>query len=197
MLKLLTFFLSIIPFVYVVWQTYLLQTGMPHALGADPGKEIVLLQGEWTIRFLILTLCITPLRRLTGWNQLQQIRRMLGLFTFFYASTHLLGYTLFLLELDFGNLLADIQKRPYITVGFSAWLLLLPLAVTSSNWMVRQLRSNWVRLHRVVYAIAILAVVHVAWLSKSSYADAVVYGLIVAFLLAVRLVQRYRGRLFS
>ena len=189
MLKRLTFPVCLLPFGYVVWQVYLLQTSASNELGADPGKEIVLLQGEWAIRLLLLTLLITPLRRITGWNGLQKIRRMLGLFTFFYASTHLLAYVVFLLELDFANLGADIRKRPYITAGFLAYLLLIPLAVTSTNWMMRRLRKNWLMLHRAIYAIAILVVVHVTWLAKSSYAEAVVYGALVVLLLFLRVIQ--------
>lgn len=186
MLKPLTFLLASLPFGYILWQVYLLQTGAPNVLGADPGKEIVLHQGEWAIRLLLLTLMVTPLRQLTGWNSLQKVRRMLGLFAFFYASTHLLAYLVFLLELDFANLVADVQERPYITVGFTAYLLLVPLAITSTNWMMRRLRKNWVLLHRLVYGVGILAVIHVAWLAKSSYAEAVVYGAIVVLLLFFR-----------
>ncbi len=193
MLKPLTFLVSSIPFGYVLWQVYLLQTGAPNSLGADPGKEIVLHQGEWAIRFLLITLLITPLRQLTGWNSLQKIRRMLGLFTFFYASTHLLAYVVFLLELDFANLAADIQKRPYITVGFAAYVLLVPLAITSTNWMMRKLRKNWILLHRAIYGIGILAVIHVAWLAKSSYAEAVAYGAIVVLLLFLRVFEPKLG----
>ena len=189
MLKPLTFLVCALPFGYLAWQVYLLQTGAANELGADPGKEIVLLQGEWAIRLLLLTLLITPLRRITGWNRLQKVRRMLGLFAFFYASTHLLAYAVLLLELDFMNLAADIRKRPYITVGFLAWVLLVPLAVTSTNRMMRRLGRNWLRLHRAIYAIAILAVIHLAWLAKSSYAEAVIYGVLVALLLLSRAVQ--------
>ncbi|MBO6566301.1 MAG: sulfoxide reductase heme-binding subunit YedZ [Pseudomonadales bacterium] len=189
MLKPLTFLVSLVPFAYVLWQVYLLQTGAPNSLSADPGKEILLHQGEWAIRFLLITLLITPLRQLTGWNSLQKIRRMLGLFAFFYASTHLLAYVVFLLELDFANLTADIQKRPYITVGFAAYLLLVPLVITSTNRMMRKLRKNWVLLHRAIYGIGILAVTHVAWLAKSSYADAVAYGAIVVLLLFLRVFE--------
>ncbi|MBL6691445.1 MAG: sulfoxide reductase heme-binding subunit YedZ [Pseudomonadales bacterium] len=189
MLKPLTFLVSSLPFGYILWQIYLLQTGAPNNLGADPGKEIVLHQGEWAIRFLLVTLLITPLRQITGWNTLQKLRRMLGLFTFFYASTHIASYTVFLLELDFANLLADIQKRPYITVGFAAYILLVPLAITSTNWMMRWLRKSWVVLHRAIYAVGILAVIHVAWLAKSSYAEAFVYGGIVVLLLFFRVLR--------
>ena len=125
MFKLLTFLLCLLPLEYSIYQVYQLQTGGAHVLGADPAKALVLLQGEWAIRFLLLTLLVTPVRRLTGWHQAQKIRRMLGLFTFAYASTHLLAYLFLLLELDFRNLGADILKRPYITIGFTAYLSLI------------------------------------------------------------------------
>ncbi|MEM7290777.1 MAG: protein-methionine-sulfoxide reductase heme-binding subunit MsrQ [Pseudomonadota bacterium] len=188
-MKPLTFLLSLAPFAYSVWQIYLLQSGGSHSLGADPGKELLLFQGEWAIRFLVLTLLITPLRISFGWNQLQSIRRMLGLFTFFYASLHLLAYVIFLLELDFSRIEEDLRERPFISVGFLAWLLLLPLAITSTNWMVRRLKKNWVKLHRLAYLVAALAVVHVFWLARSSYTEAIVYGTLFAGLLAFRPVK--------
>ena len=195
MFKVLTFLLSLGPLAYSIFQVYLLQTGSAHTLGADPGKALVLMQGEWTIRFLVLTLLITPLRRLTGWNRPQKIRRMLGLFTFFYASLHLLAYIVWLLELDFANLWADIIKRPYVTVGFSAYLLLIPLAITSTNGMMRRLGRRWIKLHRAIYAVAVLAVTHLLWLSRSSYAEAAFYGTLIGILLLAR-VFGSRLRLF-
>ncbi len=197
MFKVLTFLLSLGPLAYSVFQVYLLQTGSAHALGADPGKALVLMQGEWTIRFLVLTLLITPLRRLTGWNRPQKIRRMLGLFTFFYASLHLLAYMVWLLELDFANLWSDIIKRPYVTVGFSAYLLLIPLVITSTNGMMRRLGHRWLKLHRAIYAVAALAVTHLLWLSKSSYAEAAFYGALIGLLLLARVfgskLRLFRG----
>ena len=189
MLKLITFVAGLGPLGYCLWQVYLLQSGGTNALGADPGKALVLLQGEWAIRFLLLALLVTPIRQLTAWTQVMRIRRMLGLFTFFYASLHLIAFVVLLLELNFGGLWQDIEKRPYITVGFLAWLMLLPLAVTSTNWMMRFLRKRWQMLHRVVYGVAILAVVHVFWLAKSSYAEAAFYGGILAFLLFYRVFR--------
>jgi sulfoxide reductase heme-binding subunit YedZ len=187
MLKLATFLAALLPLTYSGWQIYLLQSGAPNGLGADPGKALVLMQGEWTIRFLLITLLISPLRQITGWNSLIRIRRMLGLFTFFYASLHLLSYLVLLLELDFGGLWQDILKRPFITVGFAAWVLLLPLAVTSTNWMMRRLKKRWQILHRAIYLVAILAVVHLIWIARSSYAEAALYGGIIVLLLFLRL----------
>jgi sulfoxide reductase heme-binding subunit YedZ len=193
MIKPLTFFLGLVPIGLSVFQVYLLQSGGNHSLGADPGKELVLHQGEWAIRFLILALLVSPLRQLTGWSQLQRVRRMLGLFAFFYATLHLSAYLVFLLELDFVNLWADVVKRPYITVGFSAYVLLIPLAITSMDWMVRRLKRRWIQLHRAIYFIAILAVVHVTWLAKSSYAEAAAYGFIIAILLLARVFKTQIG----
>lgn len=186
MFKALTFIAALLPLAYGVWQIVLLQSGGNHQLGADPAKALVHMQGEWAIRFLLLTLLVSPLRQLTGWLKLIQIRRMLGLFTFFYASLHLLAYVVFLLELDFAGLWQDIEKRPFITVGFTAWLLLLPLAVTSTNWMMRRLRHRWQILHRAIYLVALLAVVHLIWIARSSYAEAALYGGLVVLLLFLR-----------
>ena len=190
-MKAITFLLSLLPLGYSLLQIYLLQSGAENSLGADPGKALVHLQGEWTIRFLMLTLLITPLRQLTGWTQLIRVRRMLGLFTFFYASLHLTAYLVFLLELNFSNLWADVLKRPYITIGFTAFVLLIPMAVTSTDAMVRRLRRRWQQLHRVVYVVAVLAVLHLVWLAKSSYAEAALYGSLIAVLLVCRPLGRW------
>ena len=189
MFKPLTFLVCLLPISYSIYQVYQLQTGGSHVLGADPAKKLVQLQGEWAIRFLLLTLLVTPLRRLTGWRLVQEVRRMLGLFTFAYASTHLLAYLFLLLEFDFSNLSADILKRPYITVGFTAYLLLVPLAVTSNSFAIRLLRNRWGVLHRLTYGVAILVLVHVTWLARSSYSEAIAYGVIVAFLLCSRVFK--------
>ena len=190
MLKVLVFTGGILPLAWSLWQVYLLQTGGSHVLGPDPGKALVLMQGEWAIRFLLLTLAVTPIRRLTGWNGVQKVRRMLGLFTFFYASLHLASYAVFLLELDVTNLYEDILERPYITVGFAAWLLLVPLAMTSTRRMMLWLGKRWALLHRIIYGIGLLAVIHVIWLARSSYAEAFFYGLVLSILLAARLLPR-------
>ena len=189
MIKALTFLVCLLPIGYSIYQVYQLQTGGSHVLGADPAKKLVQLQGEWAIRFLLLTLLVTPLRRLTGWRLVQEVRRMLGLFTFAYASIHLLAYLFLLLEFDFSNLSADILKRPYITVGFTAYLLLVPLAVTSNSFAIRLLRNRWGVLHRLTYGVAILVLVHVTWLARSSYSEAIAYGVIVAFLLCSRVFK--------
>lgn len=193
--KVVIFVLGLTPLVYGLFQIYLLQAGQPHALGADPGEALVHMQGEWAIRFLIVTLLVSPIQQLTPWKSIIRLRRMLGLFAFFYASLHLSAYAVFLLELDLAALWLDVEKRPYITVGFAAWLFMMPLALTSTNAMMRRLVRRWKMLHRVIYGIAILAVLHVAWLAKASYAEPVVYGLIVFFALLYRYLQS-KGYLF-
>ena len=195
MLKPAVFLIGSLPAVYTIVQIWMLQVGGPHQLGADPARELVLIQGEWAIRFLILTLLVTPVRKITGWAQLGRLRRMLGLFTFFYASLHLLAYSFLLLELDFPALGEELIERPYITVGFLAWLMLVPLAWTSSQHMVRRLGGIWLNVHRLVYGIALLAVLHVFWLVKSSYLEASIYGVLLLSLLIYRLFAR-ENRLF-
>ena len=193
-LKPLTFALSLLPLIWCLYQIAALQQGQPHALGADPGKAIVDFVGEWTLRFLILTLAVTPVRKVFGVQILTRIRRMLGLFTFSYACLHLMAYLVFLLELRFTDLVIDVVKRPYITIGFCAFLLLVPLAVTSNKWMIRRLKHRWRVLHKLVYPTAILAIVHLVWLTKSDYQEAFFYGLIMVFLLGYRV---YRSTWFS
>lgn len=185
-MKIPVFLLCLLPLVFSVVQVYLLQSGGAHSLGADPGKALVHMQGEWAIRLLLLTLLVSPLRQLTGWQALLSVRRMLGLFTFFYATLHVSAYLVLLLELNLANLATDVVKRPYITVGFVAWLFLVPLAVTSTDAMMRRLKKRWRLLHRAVYLVAGLAVVHVFWLARSSYEDAFLYGFLVAVLLLAR-----------
>ena len=190
MLKTFVCLLGLCPAVYSLSQIWLLQLERGHCLGADPARELVLLQGQWAIQFLILTLCITPARKMTGWTQLIGFRRMLGLLTFFYATLHLLAYIALFLELDFTSIGIEIIKRPYITLGFIAWCLLLPLAFTSTNLMARRLGRKWVGLHRLVYVIALLVILHVIWLAKSSYLDAFVYGTLLLFLSGYRIYAR-------
>ena len=146
-LKPLVFLACLIPF------GLLLFGAIEGDLGANPLERVTDVTGQWGLRFLLLTLAITPLRRLTGWRGLLRFRRMIGLFVFFYITMHFLTWVWLDQELSWGNILADIIKRPYVTVGFSAWLLLLPLAATSTRGMMRRLGRNWARLHRLIYAI--------------------------------------------
>jgi sulfoxide reductase heme-binding subunit YedZ len=162
-------------------------------LGANPVEEILDRFGNWGLRFIMITLAITPLRRLTAWNWLARFRRMLGLFTFFYVLLHFLTW----LILDQGVLLAaiieDIAKRPFITIGFAALLLLLALAVTSTNSMRRRLGRRWQKLHNSVYVIAILGVWHYWWQVKQDITEPAIYAAILAALLGIRLWWRRTG----
>lgn len=164
------------------------------ALGADPVAEIEHRLGLWALRLLLATLAITPLRQLTGWNMLARFRRMLGLYSFAYASLHLLAYVVLDLRGDWPQLLEDIARRPYITVGFAAWLMLVPLAATSTTAAIRLLGRNWVRLHRLVYLVAVLAVLHFWWLVKSDLREPALYAGIAAVLLGWRALRALRLR---
>ena len=163
------------------------------SLGADPVKKLEHECGKTALNFLLLTLAVTPVRTLTGLPQLLRLRRMLGLFAFFYAVVHFTVYLVLDLELNFPLLGADIVKRPYITVGFTALLLLVPLALTSTNGMMRRLGRRWQSLHRLIYLIAALAVWHFYWQVKRDVREPLLYMGIFALLLAYRLV-RWRTR---
>src|SRR5687768_14898631 len=166
-----------------VWEVW--QTGND-ALGADPVAEIEHRLGLWALRLLMATLAITPLRQLTGQAELVRFRRMLGLYAFFYACLHFSAYLVLDLRGYWMLIFEEIAKRPYITVGFSAWLLLLPLAVTSTKGWIRRLGRNWARLHKLVYAAGMLAVLHFWWLVKSDIREPALYAGILALLLGWR-----------
>lgn len=163
------------------------------ALGANPIETITHVTGDWTLRLLLITLGVTPLRRLTGWNALLRLRRMLGLFTFFYACLHFSTWLVLDQFFYWPGIVEDIAERPFITVGFASFLMLIPLAATSTNAMVRRLGAGrWQALHRLVYAIAIGGVLHYLWLVKKDITQPAVYGAILAVLLGYRLVTRAR-----
>ena len=189
-LKPAVFLLSLLPLA----RLFLL--GFAGELGANPVEFVTRSTGTWALVMLCLTLAVTPLRRLSGWNALVRLRRMLGLFAFFYASLH---FTVFLwLEhwFDLAAMLLDVLERPFVTAGFLAFLLMVPLAATSTQAMVRRLGSRWLTLHRLVYLIAPLAVLHFWWhkAGKNDFTEPAVYGAVIALLLAARLVGRRRGR---
>lgn len=156
-------------------------------LGVNPAETIQLTTGRWALKFLLLSLAITPLRRITRWNPIIQFRRMLGLFAFFYVCLHFVAYWAFDLTFAFDTIVTDVLKRPFIALGFIAFLLLVPLAVTSTKGWIRRLGRNWTRLHRLVYVAAILAVVHFAWKVKVFTGDPVLYAVILGVLLLFRL----------
>ena len=188
-LKAAIFLAGLLPLSYLAAGAFL----FPQWLGANPAETITRSTGDWTLRLLLLTLTVTPLRRLTGWAWLLRLRRMLGLFTFFYALLHVSSYVSFDHVFDFSEIIKDIIKRPFITVGFICLVLLMPLAATSSNGMVRRLGAKrWQGLHRLVYVIAPLGVLHFWWMVKRDLTEPVIYALLLSALLGFRLY--FRGR---
>lgn len=165
----------------------LAREAIANRLGADPVAALTHATGDWALRLLLLTLAITPLRRLTGWSWPIRYRRMLGLHAFAYACTHFAIYLVLDLGGYWSQIFDDIAKRPFITVGFLAWLCLLPLAATSTRAAMRRLGPRWGRLHRLVYVIALLAVLHFLWLVKADLREPLIYAGILAALLAARL----------
>ena len=159
-------------------------------LGANPIEELFHELGRWGLKFLLLGLTITPLRRWTGWNWLLRFRRMLGLFAFFYIVLHFLTYAILDQGLDFVTIIEDVIKRPYITLGMTGLLLLIPLAVTSTKGMMRRLGKRWQKLHRLVYVIAIAGVWHFYWQVKLDTLDATVYAAMLLVLLGSRIYHR-------
>ena len=156
-------------------------------LGTNPVETINRYTGDWVLRFLLITLAVTPLRRLFGWNTLLRFRRMFGLFAFFYATLHFLSYAWLDQFFAIDAIIKDVAKRPYITVGFTCFVLLIPLAATSTNGMIRRLGARrWQQLHRLVYFIAIGGIVHYLWLVKSDLTQPLIYGAILAVLLGLR-----------
>ncbi len=178
--------LGLIPFLRLL-------VGLPLGwLGVNPLEFVTRSTGTWTLVGLMLTLSVTPLRRLTGWVWLIRLRRTLGLLSFFYAVLHFGTYVAFDRGFDFSDLLPDILKRPFITVGFLAFVLMLPLALTSSNAAVRRLGSaRWRALHRLVYVVAILGVLHYLWLVKRDITEPAIYGAILAGLFAFRIIDAW------
>lgn len=157
------------------------------SLGANPIEELLHELGRWGLKFLLITLAVTPLRRWTGWNWLVRFRRMLGLFAFFYILLHFVVYAVLDQSLDMAAIVEDIIKRPYITLGMAGLLMLIPLAATSTRGMMRRLGKRWQKLHRLVYIIAIVAVWHFYWQVKLDTLDASIYAVILAVLLGSRI----------
>ena len=174
----------------LAWLIYAIGTNQ---LGANPAEGLIRGLGDWTLRALWLTLAITPLRQLTGLAALARFRRMLGLFTAFYASLHLLSYAWLDMGFAWADIAADIAKRPFIWMGFTAWLLMLPLAATSFNRAIKALGGNrWQMLHRLVYATAVIGLLHFIWMraGKHNFAEPAVYGVLLAGLLGWRLWKK-------
>lgn len=165
----------------------LLVLGAVGGLGANPIEFITRSTGTWTLVGLLVTLSVTPMRRLTGRAELARYRRMLGLFTFFYAALHFITYVSLDQFFDPAAIASDIIKRPFITVGFTAFVLLVPLAATSSNAMMRRLGRRWRPLHRLIYLIALLGVIHYLWQVKKDVTEPLIYGAVLILLMALRL----------
>ncbi len=181
-LKPAVFVAALGPFLYLVWRA------VAGELSANPIEDITLTTGRWTLRFLMITLAITPVRRLTGWQPAIRFRRMMGLFAFFYGTLHFLTYVVLDQFFGWGFILADIAKRPYITVGFAAFVLMVPLALTSTAGMIRRLGGRrWAWLHRLVYVSATCGVVHYLWKVKADTRDPLGWAAVLAVLLGLRL----------
>ncbi len=189
LLKRVLFVLALLPLLRVVL------LGFQDKLSANPIEFITRASGDWTLYFLCVTLAITPLRRLSGQNWLLKLRRMLGLFTFFYACLHFTTFIWFDHFFDLAEMGKDVIKRPFITVGFTAFVLLIPLALTSTDAMLRRLGRRWTPLHRLIYLIAVLAILHFWWMraGKNNFSEPILMGSIVALLLGMRLVFRWQA----
>ena len=182
------FTLSLIPFLIITYKIFFNQ------LGPEPVKEITHHTGEWTLIFIIITLAMSPLKKITKLNIWISFRRMLGLFVFFYATIHLMTYVVIDYRFDWQQIYNDVLKKKYIFIGFSAWLLLIPLAVTSSQKMTKLLKQNWKKLHRLIYLIAIFGALHYIWLSKTIFFKPLIFAVIIIILLMFRVnFRRYNN----
>ena len=175
------FILSTIPFLIIIYKIFF------NKLGPEPVKEITHFTGEWTLIFICLTLAMSPLKNLTNLIFWVKVRRMLGLFVFFYASLHLLTYIGIDYRFSWQPIFDDVVKKKYIFVGFAAWVLLIPLTITSSQKMMLLLKQKWKKLHRLIYVIAILGSLHFIWLSKTIYFKPLFYFVLITILLTLRI----------
>lgn len=188
--KVAYFILALLPLARLFW------LGATDGLGANPVEFVIRSLGTWTLVGLLITLSVTPLRLIFGIKWLMPLRRMMGLFTFFYVCLHLLAYAGLDQWFDWRAITHDIAKHPYVLVGFSAFVLMVPLAVTSNQAMIRKLRQNWQKLHRLVYLIAILGVTHYWWLVKKDVREPLIYAVVLAILLGIRLYYK-KPQVFS
>lgn len=187
--KPVAFGLSLLPFCWLLYAT------VANRLGANPAEALLRSTGDWTLRFVCIVLAVTPLRVVTSTPALARFRRMLGLFVYFYAVLHLLSYSWFDMGFDLTDIVKDIPKRPFILVGFSAFVLLTPLALTSFNKAIKALGAKrWQMLHKLVYVVACLAVLHFFWMraGKHNFTEVFVYAVILGVLLGWRFVMRLR-----
>ena len=184
--KALVWLVGLAPLVWLIWR------GFTDRLGANPIEEVLHHLGDTALIYLLVTLSITPVRRLTGWNSLAPLRRPIGLFAFFYLTMHFLWYAIIDQTLDFEFIVEDVVERPYILAGFTAWLLLIPLAITSTRGWIRRLKKNWQRLHRLVYVSTGLGVLHFYWQVKLDTYWPIVAVTVLAALLLLRVRRRRR-----
>ena len=187
-IKAALFVLLLIPFALIIWD------GFNDNLTADPIEEILHRTGIWSLRILLITLLMTPLKVMTGSAVFIRVRRLFGLFTFFYATLHLVVYVWLDLGLDWAHFFEDVVERPYITVGMLAWLLMLPMAITSNRHMVRKLGQWWKKLHRAIYAVIALGCLHFLWLVKSDVTEPLIYTGIGLTLLLFRIIHHKHGQ---
>lgn len=185
-IKAALFLMALAPLLKLALNSYL------DNLGANPIEKITHVTGYWTLTLLLVTLTVTPLKRLSGWFWLMRLRRMLGLFTFFYAVLHFSAYLVLDQFFDWENIIKDIVKRPYITIGFSAFILLIPLAATSHDVIIQRLGGKrWKNLHKLVYLAAIAGAVHFCWLVKKDLTRPLIFATLLGVLLGVRLLYRF------
>jgi len=183
------FLLALLPFIILLLRSFEVAG---FGLGANPVEALLHELGRWGLKFLLLTLAVTPLRRWTGWNWLLRFRRMLGWFSFFYIMLHFAVYAVLDQGLDMAVIIEDVIKRPYITLGMTGLLLLIPLAITSTKGMMRRLGKRWQKLHRLVYIVAVAGVWHFSWQVKLDTRDATIYAAILLLLLGSRVYHRRR-----
>lgn len=188
--KPIIFLTCLLPALLVVGDAF----GITGGLGANPVEAILDRFGNWALRFIMITLAVTPLRRLTGWNWLSRFRRMLGLFTFFYASMHFVTWFVLDREMRLGDVLEDLTERPFIALGFTAVVLLSALAVTSITTIRRRMGKRWQSLHNFAYVIGILGVWHYWWQVKKDVTEPLVYAAILAMLLGARMMRQWRKK---
>tara|TARA_B100000945_G_scaffold137900_1_gene110107 strand:+ start:289 stop:870 length:582 start_codon:yes stop_codon:yes gene_type:complete len=188
-IKPVIFLLALIPFLY------LLIKALQNDLGPDPAQALSIESGEWTLRFLLLTLTITPLRQIFGLIEIARLRRMIGLFTFFYATIHLVSWMAFILGFRWFAIAEELVERPYITIGFLAYIILFSLGVTSTDSMVRRLGRNWKRLHKLIYLASLLAIIHLLWILRTDITEAVIYGTLLIILLGYRVLRKLKSKL--
>lgn len=189
-LKVAVFAAALIPFLRLFW------LGYHDNLSANPIEFVTRSTGLWTLVFLCITLAVTPARRLTGQIWLMRLRRMLGLFAFFYASLHFTTYIWFDQWFDLSEIVKDVFKRPFITAGFVAFVLMVPLALTSNQWAMRRLKRRWQQLHRLIYLIAPIGLLHFWWHKggKNDFFEPIVYGVVIGLLLGLRLWWHQRAK---